>query len=56
LNTINKELIKTLMNVIHPNFRYDWDLVKWHFDNYFKVTITKQDWEDWKKNDYTTTI
>ena len=44
-----KEIIKILMNVINPKFRNDWDLVNWHFKEYFKFKITKKDWEEWKK-------
>ena len=45
-----KEIIKILMNVINPKFRNDWDLVKWHFKEYFKFKITKKDWEEYNEN------
>jgi hypothetical protein len=38
------------MNIIYPKIRYDWDLVKFHFDKYFKIDITKQEWEAWKND------
>ena len=45
----NKEIIKLFMKIINPQFRNDWDLVLWHFKEYFKFEITKEDWEEWKK-------
>jgi len=45
-----KEIIKSLMHVINPQFRNDWDCVKWNFDYYFKFEITKEDWENWKRD------
>jgi hypothetical protein len=38
------------MNVLYPGIRYNWDLVKFQFNKYFKVDITKQEWEDWKND------
>ena len=45
-----KEIIKHLMHVINPQFRNDWDLVLYHFKEYFKFEILKEDWLEWKKN------
>ena len=44
-----KEIIKSLMHVINPQFRNDWDLVLYHFKEYFKFNITKNDWIESKK-------
>jgi hypothetical protein len=38
------------MNIIYPKTRNDWDLVKFNFDKYFKVSITKREWENWKND------
>ena len=44
-----KEIVKYFMKMVNPDFRHDWGFVKWNFDYYFKFEITKEDWEEWRK-------
>jgi hypothetical protein len=44
---MNKETFNTLMSMIYPTFRNDWEIVNNYFTKVFKVQADKKLWEEW---------